>query len=396
MNPRPLLWALALCALGAPAAAAPAPQRNPGPDVPSTPVLAPASGGEAAGPERLKLLAKALDKAEEIVAGVELTASGGADGSGCPPDFVMSDYLRDSGTDGFAKILGPSLGLPDELRYYLVCRALAANDPNACAAAAGAPPMASSGALLHQGSEGNGASSPAVVPTYEAACRESYYQARLSQAYLSRDPRFAQICAAAVPHLANFRSPAAIADACRAMFAYDGKDPEPFVRAVQAGVVPSLKRAYALSVLAEMTARPGSCAGASEAYGRTVCGQVVAYGLALKARRASKCDGGICRALMGLPAATCEPYATQLKKRVCGPFYTRRYLAAKKAEFKTLTDQVEVFLSGSSEGLGGVADLKRFNALVNRLSDLRARFSVAERRITAAAGKTAPRPARRR
>jgi hypothetical protein len=350
---------------------------------------APAEGSRAT-QEQLKTIDGALAQASAIVKDLESMATGGVDGTGCPPSFSISDYMRDMREKKNAKITGDDIRDEDgkgpklDWQFFYLCRAVATNSPESCAEADSITPKTlKRGTNYREGLQNPNAMTEDQAlamqssSSYAGKCRFYYYQSRLTQAYISKDPKFMQICDAAAPHLASIPSPQAADPVCRAMRAYTG-DPEAFVRALNGAVSQPFKREYALGVLDEMTAKPGACAKISRPYSHRLCEETSAYRSALAAKKSAVCGRrGLCRVLMGEPKFACELYLRDVKKEACGLVYSKSFLETRAASFKTLTDQIQTYLGGSGAGLGDVKDLKAFNARLDRLFQLRRRFQQA-------------------
>lgn len=359
----------------------------------------PTGDGAPLTPEQIKGLDSALNLAEGIVIDVESIAKGGVDGTGCPPTFTVREYMQDMRNGRYSKQTGDDLvdhdathkedaGPKLEWQLYYLCQAVAAKNAGACAEADFIKPK-----TLHKDvNYKDGLQDPGAMSTeaalamqasqsYQGKCANAYAQVRAVSAFLSRAPDFLEVCRESIPKLAELRSPAAAEPMCRAWRDYNGSA-EPFLQAIQTGVAHPLKREYALGVIREMTAAPGACAGVEHAYFKRVCGEMEDYKRALAARTPGACRGGICKVLMGEGLLSCEGYAKSFRTSACDLAYRDSFLTSREGTFKSYADQIEKTLASSDAGIGNARALKEFNARLDRLYDLRARFDAAAEEIS--------------
>lgn len=360
-------------------------------------------------PEQLRTIDDSLSKAEVFVLDAESVAKGGGDGSGCPAGFTVREYMQDMRAKRISKQTGDDLltgekaamsegGAKLEWQLYYLCQAIAMKNPMACADAASvsAKTLNRDIALKSGLQDPNAMSEEEVLQklssqNYDGKCTISYYQETARAAFLSKSPKFLDICKQAAPRISDLKDPAASEAMCRAWQGYNG-DPDPFVRAIEGGVAHPLKRDFALGVVREMTVAPGVCATLKREYDRRLCREQEDFRKAAAAHDAGQCRGGICRVLMGDGLAACESFARKFKPDACTQVYAGDFVASREKSFKALADQIETFLGGSDAGMGNLKQLKELNARLDRLYDLRDRFdraaeTVAPKKIPAPAAK---------
>jgi hypothetical protein len=364
-------------------------------------------------PDQLKALDSGLAEAEGIVLDLESIASGGVDGTGCPPSFTVRDYMLDLRARRGSKETGDDIMDSDashkedagpklDWQFYYVCEALATRNPASCAEASSVTPK-----TLHRDvTYREGLQDPNAISedqalklqqsqSYEGKCVNSFYQERARAAYLSKASNFLDVCRDALPRMTQPKDDAGSVAICKAWRDYNG-NPEPFIAALQAGLAHPLKRAFALDIVREMTVAPGACAALPREYYRRMCREQEDFRKALEGRNKDLCRTGICRVLMGDGQAACEAYGKKFRAAACTQRYAVSFLDSRAGSFKAITEQLDKAMAASDAGIGDPKALKAFNARLDKLYDLRDRFTRASEKINPGSTRKTPAAAPRK
>lgn len=415
MSARLTCLALILGAVAAVAAPAPQPAAAPGKGAVmaggSQPVVTPTGSSVPLTPDQLKALDSSLAQAESIVLDLESIASGGVDGTGCPPSFTVRDYMQDLRSRRTSKETGDDIidsdsthkedsGAKAEWQFFYACQALATRNPAACAEAGSVVPKTVNKNVDYKA----GLQDPNAMPedkalamqqaqSYEGKCVNSFYQERARAAYVSKAANFVDVCRESLPHLAEVKDAPSAEAICRAWQSYSGT-PEPFIAAMQSGLKNPLKREYALNVIREMTVAPGACAAQSRESARRMCREMEDFRSAFASKNKDACKNGICRVLMGDGQGACESYSKKFRAAACNQHYATTFASSREGTFKSVTDGIEKSLGASDAGIGDPKALKEFNARLDKLYDLKDRFTRASVKINpGSAKKSASAPA---
>ncbi len=343
------------------------------------PQSAPASGpAEAATSSVAESTARAdmlLNDAEVWVSELEKTVKGGKDGSGCPPNFTMRNYLHDKKERRGEKELGTNI--PDaggaSWEFGLVCRAIAAKSAAPCAEASDVVRFANGAGNSSKKDSAMANGGRIEYGTQKDKCSVSYQQMRVKIAYAAHDPNFMAICREMSQANPPAKSPAAVDAICTA-WQNTTQDKSALISAIMSGMKTPLKPETAREVAAEITADPASCENGNRSQALE-CNEINDYRNAVAKR--GTCRGGLCRMLTGEGAGACDSYDLEVKKFVCSNFYRAKYSAERAPVIEERLRLAETLVASLSSRVTDIREAQAFNDRLDRVYALRDRMTQA-------------------
>ena len=347
----------------------------------SAPASGPADTATASVAESTTRADLLLNDAEVWVAELEKTVKGGKDGSGCPPNFSMRNYLHDKKERRGEKELGANI--PDSgathWEFGLVCRALAAKSVEPCAEASDVVRYADGAGSTTKKDKPLSNGGRVELSTQKDKCIASYQLMRAKIAYVAHDPNFMALCRDTAQAIPPAKSPAAMDAICTA-WKNTTQDTSALVSAIVSGMRTPLKPEFARETAGEIISDPAMCAGGNRDQSLE-CNEVNDYRSAL-GKKAS-CRGGLCRMLTGEGAGACDSYDLELKKYVCSNFYRAKYSAERGPIIEERLRLAEALIASLSSRVSDIREAQGFTDRLDRVYALRDRLTQA----TAVLGK---------
>ena len=324
--------------------------------------------------EQLTRVDEQISGAEAAVASVEALAKGGPDGSFCPDGVTAQTISRDvkaSGPKGSGGILAHAIGNVDgdwddsDWERYFVCQAVAQKDVDVCRSMPAFDPEHPRPTLEKKFNW--------AQATAQDRCAGSANEFLWYRELVMKDQSFIERCVSTPDYKNMFKSPAALRKFCGAMFAYDG-NPDPVVAAAPSG--PS--REEILRVIAVIMGDPKQCPTIKDKKDRDFCREHVSFIAAHASGKESDCYGGLCRVLLGKPAAACEDYVKDIRRRACKALYAPRYAEEQTQKFDAILRPVSGMLKN---GTGNAATLAGINSRLDQIYALKDRLTAARAKI---------------